>query len=128
MEFSFLPESYGLFTLTPYILKIFLTGMFLFAGFGNWFGIPLMYNTFEKIGQGHWFRYVTGTLQLSAVVLLWANGFTLYGALMLAVIMGGAVVAHFIWLTKEAIEPSIVLTVLSLLLAWMHLPIDCVIL
>ena len=43
---------------------------FLMAGFGSLSGYPMMVETFDKIGIGQWFRYVTGVIEVASAILL----------------------------------------------------------
>ena len=51
-------------------LQIETAAAFLMAGFGTLSGYPMMVETFEKIGIGQWFRYVTGAIEVASAVLL----------------------------------------------------------
>src|SRR5438477_7364341 len=60
-----------------WILQIGAAGMFLMAGFFKLSGDPRMVGMFEAIGFGQWFRYLTGSLEVLAAVLLlipWLSG------------------------------------------------------
>jgi putative oxidoreductase len=50
--------------------------------------------TFEKIGAGQWFRYLTGTLEATGAIGLLIPGLAFYAAALLAVVMVGAVITH----------------------------------
>ena len=43
---------------------------FVMAGFGSLSGYPMMVETFDKIGIGQWFRYVTGAIEIASAILL----------------------------------------------------------
>ena len=67
---------------------------FLAAGSGKLLGSPDMVALFAALGVGQWFRYLTGTLEIVGALLLLAPGKSAFGALLLACVMAGAVVAH----------------------------------
>jgi len=68
-------KKYGLLA-----LKI-LTGLaFMAAGLAKLFGAEMMVGTFEAIGVGQWFRYVTGAIEVTSAVLLFVPGKQVYGA------------------------------------------------
>lgn len=48
---------------------------------------------FQKLGVGQWFRYLTGTMQVSGGVLTLLRRTTIAGAALIACTMAGAVVA-----------------------------------
>ena len=54
------------------MLKIVLAMLFVMAGGAKLYGVPAMVETFERVGLGQWFRYLTGALELvGAALLLW---------------------------------------------------------
>lgn len=57
-------------------------------------GAPMMVGLFEAIGFGQWFRYLTGALELIAAVAVLVPQTARYGALLIAVVMTGAVATH----------------------------------
>ncbi|MBV8810495.1 MAG: DoxX family protein [Acidobacteriaceae bacterium] len=48
---------------------------------------------FEQVGLGQWFRYFTGTLEVTGAVGLLVPKFSLWAALLLAPVMVGALLA-----------------------------------
>src|SRR2546426_10108154 len=66
----------------------------LAAGFGKLLGSPAMIALFEAVGVGQWFRYVTGSLEVLGAFLLIIPGTVAFGAVVLACVMAGAIVAH----------------------------------
>ena len=98
-------------------VQIALAGMFLLAGSSKLFGAAAMVGLFDAIGIGQWFRYVTGLLEVVGGVLLVIPGKTAFGAVLLACVMAGAVVAHLTVLHTAATVP-LVLFALTALIAW----------
>jgi uncharacterized membrane protein YphA (DoxX/SURF4 family) len=46
-------------------LQVLTAAAFLMAGFAKLSGQPQMVETFEKLGAGQWFRYVTGGIEVA---------------------------------------------------------------
>ena len=84
------------------IVKVLLTLAFLAAGIGKLIGAPMMVETFDTIGLGQWFRYVTGIIEVGGAVLLWVPRRQSWGAALLGATMVGAVLAHVVLLAVEA--------------------------
>ena len=53
------------------IIKILLTVAFVAAGAAKLIGAPMMVESYEVIGLGQWFRYLTGIIEVGGAVLLW---------------------------------------------------------
>ena len=77
-----------------WVLQIGAAGMFLMVGFLKLSGDPQLVGLFKAIGIGQWFRYLTGTLEVVGAILLLIPRTSGLGALMLAVVMVGAVITH----------------------------------
>ena len=90
---------------------------FVAAGSGKLLGSADMIALFDAVGIGQWFRYVTGLLEVVGGVLLVIPGKTAFGAVLLACVMAGAVVAHLTVLHTAATVP-LVLFALTALIAW----------
>ena len=91
---------------------------FLAAGSGKLLGSADMIALFDAVGIGQWFRYVTGLLEvLGGGVLLIVPSKAAFGAVLLACVMAGAVVAHLTVLHTAATAP-LVLFALTALIAW----------
>ncbi len=85
-----------------------LTLAFVAAGGAKLIGVDMMVGTFEAIGLGQWFRYLTGIIEVGGAILLWMPNKQVYGAASLGGTMVGAVLAHWIVLGPSAV-PAIVL-------------------
>ena len=90
---------------------------FVAAGSGKLLGSADMIALFDAVGIGQWFRYVTGLLEVVGGVLLVVPGKTAFGAVLLACVMAGAVVAHLTVLHTAATAP-LVLFAVTALIAW----------
>lgn len=99
--------------------KGLLTLAFAAAGIAKLMGVEMMVQTFETIGWGQWFRYVTGIIELGAAVLLWVPGMQAIGAGLLVCTMIGAVIAHLAVLGPP-MTPALVLGVLAALVLYAH--------
>lgn len=100
----------------PLGLRAVLTLAFLAAGLAKLAGAEMMVATFDTIGWGQWFRYLTGLIEVGGAVALWLPGvLPLLGAGALVCTMIGAVAAHLTVLGPSAV-PAIVLGVLAAVL------------
>ena len=77
-----------------WVLTLFIAGMFLFAGAMKLSAQPMMVAMFGQIGLGQWFRVFTGTLEVVGALLVLVPATAAFGALLLAVVMVGAIVTH----------------------------------
>lgn len=93
-------------------VKILISLAFLAAGVSKLIGVEMMVQTFEYLGSGQWFRYVTGAIEVGSVALLWVNGKQAFGAFLLVATMIGATLAHLFILGPSPV-PAIVLGLLS---------------
>jgi len=96
-----------------------LTLAFVAAGFAKLAGAEMMVGTFDAIGVGQWFRYVTGAIEVAAPVLLWLPGKQVIGAALLGATMVGAVLAHLFILGPSAV-PAIVLGLICVAVIYLH--------
>jgi putative oxidoreductase len=94
-----------------------LTLAFLGAGIAKLMGVPMMVETFDYVGVGQWFRYVTGIIEVGSAILLWVPGFQAIAAGLLVCTMIGASIAHLTVLPTP-IVPALVLGVLSAITLW----------
>lgn len=101
------------------VVKVLLTLAFVAAGLAKLAGAALMVQTFEAVGVGQWFRYVTGAIEVAGAVLLWVRGREIFGAGLLACTMAGAVLAHLFFIGPSAV-PALILGILSAVVAYAH--------
>ena len=104
-------KKYGLLA-----IKALLTLAFAAAGLAKLAGAEMMVATFEAVGLGQWFRYVTGLIEVGSAVLLWVPGMAWIGAALLTCTMVGAVLAHLFILGPSAM-PALILGVLAAIVA-----------
>ncbi len=100
-------------------VKILLSVAFIAAGVAKLAGAEMMVQTFEAIGVGQWFRYVTGLVEIGGAILLWIPGRQLPGAALLLCTMIGAALAHFLILGPSAF-PAIILGILAAIAVYGH--------
>ncbi|MDP7152102.1 MAG: DoxX family protein [Paracoccaceae bacterium] len=100
-------------------IKALLSLAFLAAGLAKLSGVEMMVGTFDAIGIGQWFRYVTALIEIGAAILLWVPGLVGLGASLLTATMIGAVLTHFLIIGPSAV-PAFVLGVLSAFIAWQN--------
>ena len=93
-------------------LRVLLTLAFFGAGSAKLAGVEMMVMTFDHIGWGQGFRYVTGAIEVIGVVLLWLPRRQVIGAAVLGGTMVGGVLTHWFILGPSAV-PAIVLGLLS---------------
>jgi DoxX-like family len=55
-------------------VSILLSIVFIASGGAKLLGSDAMVATFDRIGAGQWFRYVTAVFEISSVILLWVRG------------------------------------------------------
>ncbi len=94
------------------VIKALLTLAFAAAGVAKLAGVEMMVQTFEAVGVGHWFRYLTGAIELGSAILLWVPGLQFIAAALLTCTMIGAVIAHIFILGPSAV-PALVLGILA---------------
>lgn len=102
------------------IIKILLTVAFFAAGAAKLIGAPMMVESYEVIGLGQWFRYLTGIIEVGGAVLLWIPRRQAWGAALLGATMVGAVLAHLVVLGMSTVAPSIVLGLLCAFALWSY--------
>ena len=78
-----------------------------------------MVGLFEAIGIGQWFRYLTGSIEVIAALLLLTSRFAVFGAVLLISTMIGAVVTH-LFIVGGSPVPAIVLLAGSSAIAWVR--------
>ena len=94
---------------------------FLGAGGAKLGGVPAMVEMFGKVGLGQWFRYFTGLLEVAAGIGLLIPRYAFYAAVLLAIVMVGAIIAH-VTVVGGSPAPAVVLFVLSGIIAYLRKP------
>jgi putative oxidoreductase len=94
---------------------------FMAAAGGKLAGAAAMVEAFDKIGLGQWFRYFTGLLEVAAGIGLLIPRYAFHAAVLLALVMVGAIIAHLAVLGGSPV-PAIALLVLSGIIAYLRKP------
>ena len=100
-----------------WVLQIAAAGMFLMVGFLKLAGNAQLVGLFEAIGLGQWFRYLTGSLEVAGAILLLIPHTIGLAALMLAVVMVGAITTH-VFIVGGSPQPAIILLTVTSVVAW----------
>jgi putative oxidoreductase len=110
-------------------LRVILGLAFLLVGATKLTGTANTVEYFEAIGWGQWFRYLTGTLDVVGVVLLFVPRYTFYGTIALICSVGPATVLSLtvlrgnpVWGGPAMVLEPVVLTLLTIALAWLAWP------
>ena len=96
-------------------LQVLVALAFVAAGSGKLLGAPAMIALFDAVGVGQWFRYVTGSLELLGALLLIVPRKAAFGAVLLAGVMAGAVVAHLTVLHTAPTAPLVLFALTALI-------------
>lgn len=100
-------------------LRAVLTIVFVMAGGAKVFGVTMMVETFEAIGWGQWFRYVTALVEIISAALLWAPGLQVVGAGLLCITMICGALFH-VFVIGPSPTPALVLAVLCATVIVLH--------
>jgi putative oxidoreductase len=82
---------------------------FLAAGGSKLAGAAAMVQMFDKVGLGQWFRYLTGLLEVTGAIGLLIPRYAFYAAILLALVMVGAIIAHLTVLGTSPAAPIVLL-------------------
>jgi putative oxidoreductase len=104
-----------------WILSGLVALVFIAAGGGKLAGTAVMVDLFAKVGVGQWFRYFTGVLELAGGIGLLFPRYAFYAAILLSIVMVGAIIAHVTVLGGSP-APALVLLVLSGIIAYLRKP------
>jgi len=107
--------------ITLWILSGLVALLFIGAGGAKLAGAAVMVELFAKIGLGQWFRYFTGLLEVAAGIGLLIPRYASCAAVVLAIVMAGAFIAHVSVLGTSPAAP-LVLFVLIGSIAYLRKP------
>jgi putative oxidoreductase len=105
--------------MTLWVLQIAVAAMFVAAAVPKLAGAPMMVQEFDALGFGQWLRYLTAVLEIGGATLLIVPVLASIGALVLAIVMVGAILAHIAVLGGSAL-PAMVLLAATLTIAWLR--------
>ena len=100
-------------------VKGLLTLAFVAAGLAKLAGVEMMVQTFETIGVGQWFRYVTGVIEIGGAALLWIPNRQVFGAGLLLCTMIGAVLSHLLIIGPSAL-PALMVGPLAAVIVYVY--------
>ncbi len=103
-------------------LSVLTALTFLAAGVPKLIGAPAMVEIFVKVGFGQWFRYFTGILEVSSAICLLLPRYAFYGAVALAAVMIGAIIAQLTVL-EHSIGAPVVLLIIAGAIAYPRRPV-----
>ena len=106
-------------TIALWIVQIVCAAAFLAAAAAKLTGQPMMVDVFARLGMGQGFRYLTAAVEVIGGVGLLIPKFAGRAALLLAVTMAFAVLAHLTVLGGNP-GPAILLLVLTSVIAWLR--------
>lgn len=101
-------------------LRALLTLAFVGAGGAKLAGAEMMVATYDAIGWGQWFRYVTGVIEVGAGILLWLPRKQVLAAAILGGTMVGAVLAHIFVLVPAEGVPAVILGLICCAIIYLH--------
>ena len=102
-------------------VRILLALAFVAAGAAKLAGVEQMVATFEVIGWGQWFRYVTGGIEVAGALLMLIPATGVYAGLLLGGTMVGGTVSHLLVVPGSPV-PALVLGLLCALVVWHNRP------
>lgn len=102
-----------------WILCVLIAFVFLMAGSMKLVGNQNMVQEFNQVGLGQWFRYFTGLLEVIGAIGVLIPRLSRYAAILLAVVMVGAITAQLTVLQSPPTLPGVLL-VLTLIVAWLR--------
>ncbi len=103
-----------------WVLCVLLAFVFVMVGGMKLLGKPIMVQEFNQVGLGQWFRYFTGTLEVVGGIGLLIPKFSRWGALLLVLVMVGALIAHFTVLHSPPTLAAILLVLAALTASLRH--------
>lgn len=106
-------------TIAIWIVQILCAAAFLAAALAKLASLPMMVDIFARLGLGQGFRYLTAAVEVTGGAGLLISRFAGKAALLLAVTMTCAVVAHLTVLGGNP-APAILLFTLTATVAWIR--------
>jgi uncharacterized membrane protein YphA (DoxX/SURF4 family) len=81
-------------SITVWIISVLLATVYFFVGGMKLSGGQMMVDEFVRYGYPGWFMYVVGAMEVSGAILLLIPRTAMYGAMVLSVVMIGAIGTH----------------------------------
>ena len=101
--------------ITLWILSGLVALAFIGAGGTKLVGGPATVQEFDKVGLGQWFRYFTGLLELAGGIGLLIPRYAFYAAVLLAIVMVGAIIAHLTVLGSSPAVPVVLFALIGII-------------
>ena len=98
-----------------WILSLLVAFIFLRFGVAKLVSAPNMVEEFNRVGLGQWFRYFTGSLEVAGAIGLLVPNASRPGALLLMMVMVGAIIAHLTVLNSSPVLPGALLAFLAVI-------------
>jgi len=89
-----------------WLLQLYLAYTFFQAGYAKLTSAPIMIHIFDLIGFGQWFRYVSGVIELTGMVLVLLPRLSVLGGLWLMATMFVAVLINLFITHTNALSPA----------------------
>lgn len=105
--------------IVDWAVRILLAVAFVSAGGMKLAGVPQFVAMFDQIGLGQWFRLLTGALEVTGGLLVLIPRTAVWGALLLACVMAGAIVTHLTVIGGNPM-PALVLLALAAAVLWVR--------
>jgi uncharacterized membrane protein YphA (DoxX/SURF4 family) len=107
-------------TIALWTLQILFAAFFAFAAIPKLLGDPTAVESFETIGFGQWFRYLTGAVELAGAIGLLIPRLSGLAALGLAGVMVGATLTNLFLVPDMAVAAiaTVALGAVFVLMAW----------
>ena len=100
-----------------WLLQAASAAVFVMAGVAKLTGAESMVHLFAAVGLGQWLRYFTGGLEVAGAMALLVPAIAGLGAIWLAAVMVGAVIAHLVVLGSSPAVPVALLVAMAIV-AW----------
>ena len=100
-----------------WLLQAASAAVFAMAGIAKLTGAESMVHLFAAVGLGQWLRYFTGGLEVAGAMALLVPAIAGLGAIWLAAVMVGAVIAHLVVLGSSPAVPVALLVAMAIV-AW----------
>jgi uncharacterized membrane protein YphA (DoxX/SURF4 family) len=104
-------------TVVLWTIQLLLVATFVFVAMQKLFGYPSSVRTFSKIGLGQWFRYVTGSVELTGAIGLLIPRLSGLAALGLVGVMISATITNLLVLYPAMVALNALLGVAAALIA-----------
>lgn len=99
-----------------WVLRILAAALFIFAGAMKLSSQPMMVASFDAVGLGQWFRYLTGSLELIGGLAVLVPRISVLGASLLLIVDIGAFVAQLTILHQDVIHTMVIAILLGLII------------